>query len=111
MPTKEELIQTLPQTGELAWISYRPAKDQPVREAESILVDPERGLDGDHYQGQSGKRQVTLFQEEHLPVYRFRKGLGFAKPFHASIYSTRSGLDSKPLRCRYNCEHAWCDTD
>jgi len=25
-------------------------------------------------------------------LYRFRKGLGFAKLFHASIYSTRSGL-------------------
>jgi len=28
-------------------------------------------------------------------LYRFRKGLGFAKPFHASIYSTRSGLESQ----------------
>jgi hypothetical protein len=25
-------------------------------------------------------------------LYRFRKGMGFAQPFHASIYSTRSGL-------------------
>ncbi len=28
-------------------------------------------------------------------IYRFRKGLGFAQPFHASIYSTRSGLVSR----------------
>jgi len=68
MPTKEELLQTLPQIGELTWISYRPGKDQPVVEAESISVDTVQGLVGDHYQGQSGKRQVTLIQEEHLPA-------------------------------------------
>jgi len=34
----------------------------------------------------------TEKEDEKDQLYRFRKGLGFAKPFHASIYSTRSGL-------------------
>ncbi len=80
MPSKEELIQTLPQTGELAWISFRPEKDQPVRETESISVDTTDGLAGDHYRGQSGKRQVTLIQEEHLPAIAAMLGVDCIEP-------------------------------
>ena len=39
------------------------------------------------------ERRIPFIKEKRL--YRFRKGLGFAKPFHASIYSTRSGLVSQ----------------
>jgi MOSC domain-containing protein YiiM len=34
----------------------------------NVFASPERGLDGDRYQGRSGDRQVTLLQAEHLPV-------------------------------------------
>lgn len=80
MPTKDELIQTLPQIGELAWISYRPEKDQPVREVASISVNPRQGLEGDHYQGRSGKRQVTLIQAEHLPAVAAMLGVDRIDP-------------------------------
>jgi len=40
-------------------------------------------------------RPPLIIPEKPIVIYRFRKGLGFAKPFHASIYSTRSGLESQ----------------
>ena len=40
-------------------------KDTPVIQ-ESISVNSSVGIEGDHYHGKSGKRQVTLIQAEHL---------------------------------------------
>ena len=35
---------------------------------EEISVDPGEGIIGDRYQGRSGKRHITIFQAEYLPV-------------------------------------------
>ena len=51
------------------WIGVRPGRRAPVRSVQQVIVDPENGLDGDHYSGQSNRqRQVTLIQAEHLQV-------------------------------------------
>jgi MOSC domain-containing protein YiiM len=62
------LTQQFPVNGELVWIGIRPARKQIMLSVEEILVDCQRGLIGDHYAGSSGKRQLTLFQWEHLAV-------------------------------------------
>ena len=62
------LTQQFPANGELVWIGIRPARKQTMLSVEEILVDCQHGLTGDHYAGRSGKRQVTLFQWEHMAV-------------------------------------------
>ncbi len=62
------LVQQFPVNGELVWIGIRPARQQAMLSVEEILVDCQHGLIGDHYAGSSGKRQLTLFQWEHLAV-------------------------------------------
>lgn len=65
---KEKLLQTLPQIGCLEWISVRPHKGATPVFLQEVRVQTENGLEGDHYRGSSGKRQVTLIQAEHLEV-------------------------------------------
>ncbi len=62
----EEMLNTLPQRGKLEWIGLRPKKRAPLQEVGEALLTVEEGLAGDHYAGESGKRQLTLIQAEHL---------------------------------------------
>lgn len=65
--TIKELFNTLPQEGEVQWISIRPERQSRPVEKESVFADASHGLEGDHYGGgANGKRQVTLINEEHL---------------------------------------------
>ena len=64
----KELLQSIPHAGKIEWISRRREKRGAVEVVQSIRLDPEEGLQGDHYSGRSRKRQVTLIQAEHLPV-------------------------------------------
>lgn len=57
---------TLPQTGTISWIGIRPKKKDALLSVEEVNVTCEGGLSGDHYQGNSKKRQVTLIQGEHI---------------------------------------------
>ncbi len=64
-----ELLNTLPQVGEVRWIGLRPARDEPMQAVERVTIRPGVGLEGDRYQGRpTSRRQVTLIQAEHLPV-------------------------------------------
>ena len=62
----EELIGTLPQVGRVDWIGIRPARRAPLGPVREVRVTEGGGLEGDHYHGDSKKRQVTLIQQEHL---------------------------------------------
>ncbi len=66
MQTMQALLNTLPQVGTIDWISIRPQKKLPVKVVEQVSVNITNGLEGDHYAGTSGKRQVTLIQAEHI---------------------------------------------
>ncbi|WP_434212048.1 MOSC domain-containing protein [[Pseudomonas] boreopolis] len=63
-----KLMTTLPRTGRVEWIGVRPARDVPMRGLDEVRATAQGGLDGDRYQGGSGKRGVTLIQAEHLPA-------------------------------------------
>ena len=63
-----ELLEVFPYSGELMWIGLRPGKGEPMLKVDEVLVDTQSGLIGDRYQGNSGRRQVTLLQYEHLAV-------------------------------------------
>ena len=66
MSNLKELMNNIPQTGKVEWISVRPERRGTVQSVEAVEVNEEVGLVGDHYQGSSRKRQVTLIQKEHL---------------------------------------------
>ena len=63
------LLDTLPQVGRIEWIGVRSARDEPMRAVEEVQISLEKGLVGDRFGGRAGSpRQVTLIQQEHLPV-------------------------------------------
>lgn len=62
----QRVIETLPQVGRVESIAIRTEKRLPLTAVTTITLDAKSGLEGDHYSGKSGKRQVTLIQKEHL---------------------------------------------
>ena len=63
--TLKQLMDNLPQRGSVDWIGIRQQKRSPLQVISSVNV-LSHGLEGDHYAGRSGKRSVTLIQQEHL---------------------------------------------
>jgi MOSC domain-containing protein YiiM len=64
--TLKDLQQYVPQTGRLDWIGKRPEKKSPLLPCTTATITPEKGILGDHYSREAGKRQVTIIQAEHL---------------------------------------------
>ena len=63
----KDLLRIIPQKGKVEWIGVRSKKKEELLVVESVKVEKETGLVGDHFKGSSsGKRQVTLIQQEHL---------------------------------------------
>jgi MOSC domain-containing protein YiiM len=62
----QELFDTMPQRGRVDWIGIRPGKRQPLEAQQAVEVTLEDGIIGDHYKGETKKRQVTLIQSEHI---------------------------------------------
>ena len=52
--------------GTLVWIGLRLARRGAIEAARQAELDVAQGLVGDRYAGQTGVRQVTLIQAEHL---------------------------------------------
>lgn len=73
-----QLIQHFPNNGELLWIGLRPARKKPMISVEKIEVGSDCGLIGDHYAGRNHKRQVTMFQWEHIAVLESFTGKSIA---------------------------------
>jgi MOSC domain-containing protein YiiM len=63
------LTRQFHQPGRIEAILLRPARGLPAELVGSVLALAERGLQGDRSAARSGhKRQVTLYQAEHLPL-------------------------------------------
>lgn len=63
--TVNQLINNLPQQGRVEWLGIRAEKRKPLKTVASVTV-LDSGLKGDHYNGGSRKRSVTLIQAEHI---------------------------------------------
>ena len=70
-----DLMQRFPKKGKLLWIGLRTGYKQPLISVPEAMVDTKSGLTGDHYNGRSGKRQVTLIQQEHLVIIKSFTGI------------------------------------
>ena len=66
---EQQYLQSIPQQGKVEWIGIRPKRMLEVRFFNEVQANPDTGLEGDHFKKLStGKRQVTLIQQEHLDV-------------------------------------------
>ena len=61
----KQLMSNLPQQGRVEWMGLRAEKRKKVTIVDTVNV-LQNGLEGDHYAGRSGKRSVTLIQQEHI---------------------------------------------
>lgn len=102
MRTVSELRATFPRSGRLEWIGLSPGSRQPIVVVTEAIVHVGTGLVGDHH-ARSGrsKRQVTLFQWEHLPVIGELVGGGIADPSRVRRNLGVSGINVLALKDRH----------
>lgn len=86
------------QSGKVEWIGLRPAKRAALETVSSVSVTEEKGLVGDHYSGQSGKRQVTLIQAEHLDAVASMLGMEKVPPEWVRRNIVVSGINLLALK-------------
>lgn len=66
---ERQYLRSIPQQGKVEWIGIRPKRLLRVRSVSEVTANPDTGLEGDHFKKSStGKRQVTLIQQEHMDV-------------------------------------------
>lgn len=70
------LMSVLPRQGRVEWIGLRSKRDLPMIPVTEVIAVAGKGLQGDRYSGDSGKRGLTLIQAEHLPVIAALAGHG-----------------------------------
>lgn len=75
-----ELLADLPQAGSVKWIGLRPERRAPIEVVDHVIADQHQGLVGDRYSGSSGKRQVSIIQQEHLAVIASLLGMESCPP-------------------------------
>ncbi len=78
--TLHELMTQYAHPGRVVWLGFRLAKWQALQVTDCIHVSPDGGIEGDHYTGRSGNRQVTLIQSEHLDVLASMMGVKQVSP-------------------------------
>ena len=100
MKTLRQLLDTLPQQGEVRWIGVRPQRRAAMISLKEVFASSETGLDGDRYQGQTGKRHVTLVQDEHLAVIRSCSESELVKPEDLRRNIVISGINLLALKSR-----------
>jgi MOSC domain-containing protein YiiM len=72
----QQLLDTLPQRGQVEWIGIRPARGAKMIELTEVEASQGIGLLGDRFKGSDNSpRQVTLIQQEHLAVIAACAGL------------------------------------
>ena len=94
----EELMDQYVGTGTVEWIGIRPEKKAEVISVNSAMLHPAYGIEGDHYAGQSGKRQITLIQAEHLPAIASMLHCDIVKPEQLRRNIVVSGINLLALK-------------
>ena len=98
----QELLNSLPQTGRVAWIGISAEPRAPIRSVESVKALVGHGLDGDHHakRRKGGKRQVTLIQAEHLAAVASLCGRDAVQPEQLRRNITVAGINLLALKNR-----------
>ncbi|MCQ8127443.1 MOSC domain-containing protein [Methylomonas rivi] len=102
--TLRELTQQFASEGRIETIVLRPARGEPAVFVDEARAEPGRGLLGDRRANtarsgrQSTKRELTLFQAEHLPVAANWCGLTKLEPTRLRRNLVVSGLNLIGMR-------------
>jgi MOSC domain-containing protein YiiM len=102
--TLRELTQQFASEGRIEAIILRPARGEPAVVVAEARAEPGRGLLGDRRANavrsgrQSSKRELTLFQAEHLPVVANWCGLTELQPTRLRRNLVVSGLNLIGMR-------------
>lgn len=95
----KQMVDTLPQVGEVVWIGLRPAHREAVQVVEGAEAQPGIGLVGDRFRGgPESPRQVTLIQAEHLAAVGSMLGRGSVDPALCRRNVVVSGLNLLALK-------------
>ncbi len=95
----KDLMTRQAKPGKVEWIGRRPAKKADMHAVKVVTISTEyRGLEGDHYQGRSGQRDVTLIQAEHLDAVAKMLGVGVVDPGLTRRNIVVSGLNLLSLK-------------
>ncbi len=93
-----QLMSQFAGPGKAVWIGIRPERKAEIIPVNSVIVDPVNGIQGDHYAGRSGKRQITLFQAEHIPVIASLMQQKFIQPEQMRRNIVVSGINLLALK-------------
>jgi MOSC domain-containing protein YiiM len=102
--TLRDLTQQFASEGRIEAIILRPARNEPAVVVDEARAEPGRGLLGDRRANaarsgrQSSKRELTLFQAEHLPVVANWCGLAELEPTRLRRNLVVSGLNLIGMR-------------
>lgn len=113
-----ELTQRFSSQGRVNAIFLRPARLVPVVSVSEVVAEPGRGLVGDRRSlalrtGDSAqKREVTLFQAEHVPVMAAWLGLASLEPMRLRRNLIVSGINLLSMRSPFrDVQLQWCFGD
>ena len=93
MSNMQQLLNSMPQSGQIEWIGIRAARRSPLESVEEAQISIPDGLVGDHYKGRSKKRQVTFIMAEHLANVASLLGIEKAEPGLARRNIVVSGIN------------------
>ncbi len=97
-----EVAESLPQIGRVEWIGIAAHARSPIQAVDCIAVGVGTGLEGEHHakSGKESKRQVTLIQQEHLPVIAALCGRDVVRPEQLRRNIVVSGINLVALKER-----------
>jgi len=98
MQSLNDLFERFPRPGHIEWIGVRPVKKGALDAVLEVEASTGKGLVGDHYNGRSGNRDVTLIQAEHLPVIAALMGQEHLEPTLLRRNLVVSGLNLLALK-------------
>jgi MOSC domain-containing protein YiiM len=84
--------------GVVVWMGVRPARKAPLQAVEAAEIDEAQGLIGDHYQGRSRKRQVTLIASEHIAAISSYLGRAEVSPLDLRRNIVTRGINLLALK-------------
>ena len=101
MQSADEFEALIPQVGRVEWIGVAAERRRTIESRDAVTIRDGSGIDGEHHAtGNRSKRQVTLIQQEHLPVIAALCGREDVRPEQLRRNLLVSGINLAALKSR-----------